>query len=188
MWFIILLAVVIGLVVVVKSRNKKKIIAEAKAFAAKIKSEKSIPVISTKMFLEKGEVAYLEEGANMLETRAVRESSGGFGGVRIAKGITVGRYSGTAESHQEWRKIDSGRLLVTNKRLIFDGQNGNKIIPISKILNVATGTKNIQISIEDKTKDVGFDVKNGYIWSVVLGVLRQTGGGNLDGVKLDFEF
>jgi len=199
MWFIILLFLVIaGIILFVKKLNRDKIrkwtlereriITEANLYADKIKTDKKIPIVSTSIFLESGESAYLEEHVGMLETRAVRKSSGGFGGVRIAKGITVGGYSGTSESHQEWRAIDSGKLVLTNKRIIFDGQKGNKVIQIPKIISVMTRNKDIQLSIDGKAKDVCFSVENGYIWSLVINIIKQTHGDELKDIKLDFNF
>ena len=178
----------IVLVAKIKKQNRSQTIAEASSYANKIKADKKIPVIQTNIFLENRESAYLEESVQMLETRAVRKSRGGFGGLRIARGITVGRYSGTSESHQEWRAIDSGKLTITNKRIVFDGQDGNKIIPISKIISVVTRDKDIQLSIADKAKDVCFSVGNGYIWSLVINIVKKTNGGELNDVDLNVEF
>jgi len=168
--------------------KKEKLLMEAKRYVAKIKAEKKIPTVPSKFLLNDGESVFLETTSNYLETRAVRKSSGGFGGIRIAKGITIGRYAGTSESHQEWRVIDSGKLTLTNKRLVFDGSKENKIIPIDKIFSVRTSLNDIQISIENKAKDSAFTVDNSYMWSLALDLLKQVKNPlDLEGVDLDVE-
>ncbi len=189
LWLVI--AVVIGIVIYVRKRKKQKkelLISEANALADRIKKDKVIPEISTGVFLDNGERAHLEESVQMLETRAIRKSSGGFGGIRIMKGITVGRYSGTSESHQEWRTIDSGKLTLTNKRIIFDGQKGNKVILISKIMSIDTALNTIQLSMEDRAKDVAYQVSNGYVWSLLLNILKQTKGDPDATINLETQF
>lgn len=172
-----------------KELKRQKLITQANAFVDKIKSDKKIPTVSTSLFLSDGEQALLEEGSQLYETRAVRKSSGGFGGIRIMKGVTVGRYSGVSESHQEWRVIDSGKIILTNKRVVFDGQKGNKVIPLNKILSVVVGLTDITLSIEDKAKDVAFDVPNGYVFGLLINLAKQIKDPtDLSGINLDVDF
>jgi hypothetical protein len=62
---------------------------------------------------------------NLLEPRAVRRSSGTYGGptIRLMKGLSFRFGSGTSqsESFDELRHIDSGTLVLTTKRLAFLG-------------------------------------------------------------------
>lgn len=146
----------------------------ADVYVAEIKEQGKLPQISVpSLLLTSGEYVFLKEETNLKETRAVRQSSGGFGGVRIAKGITIGGYSGSSESHQEWRLLDSGNLILTSKKLTFLGEKENRTIPINKIMAVEASISGIEISIEGRTKGVAFSVKNPYIWNIAISILRS---------------
>jgi len=95
---------------------KQKLINEANAFVTKIKEQKGLTPITTSILLKKEEDAYFQTGTVLQETRAIRKYTGSGRGVgfRIAKGVYVGvgGRSGTSESHEEWRAIDEGSLLL----------------------------------------------------------------------------
>ena len=108
-----------------KEQKRQQLITEANQYIEEIKTKKTIPIIKPSIFLREGESAFLEENTNLLETKAVRTFSGGSRGAsfRIAKGISVrtGSFSGTSQSNQEWAVLDTGNLIITNQRLIFNG-------------------------------------------------------------------
>jgi hypothetical protein len=171
-----------------KRSNKKKKIDEAQAYLSEVRRLGKIPSINSGLMLSSGEEAFLQENTVLRETRAVRHSTGGFGGVRIAKGITVGGYRGSSESHQEWRTIDSGQLILTNKKLIFDGKDGNRNMPIEKIIGCDAFSSSIQISLDGKSKDMAFPVKNSYIWASMIQVIKSVkDASDLKGVNLNVE-
>lgn len=92
----------------------------------------------------------------MQEPRAVRVSRGGYGGtsIRIAKGITLhtGGTRGRSESHDEIRNIDNGKLLITNKRIMFLGSNRTTNIDINKIVSIEDYLDGIKIQRSNKQK------------------------------------
>lgn len=172
-----------------KEAKKKSQLSEANDFAERLKTEKTFHTTKTHLLLQAGENAFLQEETALSETRAVRKSVGGFGGFRIAKGLTIGGYSGSSESHQEWRAIDSGQLVLTNKRLVFDGGKANKTIPLDKILSYNIFLDSISISVDGKSKDVNFEVKNPYIWACSIHVLKTVDNPlDLKNVNLDLSF
>ena len=188
----ILLVILIGVVIFLFkfSRNKKRqrLIIEAESYIQKIKSEKSLLMITSHLLLQSNETAFLEERSQLLETRAVRESKGGFGGIRIMKGVTVGRYAGKSESHQEWRVIDSGSLTLTNKKITFDGSKGNRNLSLADIVGCEATLSSIRISLDGKSKDVEFPVKNPYIWASLIQIIRSVKNPlNLEGESLNIE-
>jgi len=86
------------------------------------------------------EVAGVLPGTTLMETRAVRTSRGAYGGssFRIAKGVSfrLGGYRGTSESHDEFREIDTGTLVLTSQRLIFIGMKRTLATPLEKIIDI----------------------------------------------------
>ena len=130
--------------------------------------------IDQSIFLSNGECMFLKEKESRLkETRAVRKNSGSGLGFRVMKGVYLGGYSGKSESHQEWRILDSGELVLTNKKIIFRGNNENRTIPIDKIVAVKVYTDGIELTTESKSKSSIFAVKNPYIWNIALTILRS---------------
>ena len=90
--------------------------------------------------LDMGEELLCHAPTTLVEPRAVRSYSGGYGGpsFRIAKGISfrLGASGGTSESHEERRPIDTGTLVLTNQRLIFVGSKRTISVPIHKIVGI----------------------------------------------------
>jgi hypothetical protein len=180
------------------TKKKKELIRQQKAteaenYIAEVKSKKALPTIQTSIFLDKDEKAFLEEETKLNETRAIRKHSGGMGGIgfRVVKGVYVGggRRSGTSESHQEWRMIDSGNLIITNQRMIFRGGKENRAVPLKKILSVSISIDAIEVAVESKSKSMVFPVQNGYIWGAVINILRQVDDPlNLGDLNLDIQF
>lgn len=112
---------------------------------------------SVGLLLKKNEHPILElENITLQEPRAVRVSRGGYGGtsIRIAKGITLhtGGTRGRSESHDEIRNIDNGKLLITNKRIMFLGSNRTTNIDINKIVSIEDYLDGIKIQRSNKQK------------------------------------
>jgi hypothetical protein len=173
-----------------EEQRRQQLITEANQYIEEIKSKKAIPIIKSSIFLKEGESVFLEESTDLQETRAVRTFSGGSRGVgfRVAKGISVraGGFSGTSESNQKWKALDTGNLIITNQRLIFNGSKENRSFPIKKILSVETFIESIRISIDGRAKSLSFPVQNPYIWSTVINIVCSTKNPlKLDDIKLD---
>ena len=139
----------------------------------------ALSYISTNIILHKGEVAYLEETSNLFEPHSVRTYTGGTRGVSIPipglKGVRyrVGSFKGTSESHEELRKVDSGILLLTNKKLVFSGSNRIKTIKLDKIIQVYPYSDAIKISVDGRRKPSYFTVSDGKLWaSAIKGLIE----------------
>lgn len=99
-----------------------------------------LPTCHTNIILKKGEVAHFSYFADLIEERAVRgRYQGGSAGVsfRVAKGVSfrVGQSRGTYHSDREPVAVSSGKLTVTNKRIIFDGDKKGFNITIGQLLS-----------------------------------------------------
>jgi len=90
------------------------------------------------------------------EPRAVRRTTGGYGGpsFRVAKGVyfRVGGFRAKSESDEELRTIDQGSLTLTNKRLVFSGAKRTINIDLRKIVSVEPYSDGIAIRREGKEK------------------------------------
>lgn len=175
--FLLILCIVIIYII----KNKKIFIEENTAlielqsYIEKIKAEKLLPQINDpSLFLPMDEYIFLkEEKCYLKEPRAIRKNSGSGLGFRVAKGIYLGGYSGTSESNQEWRLLDFGNLILTNKKIVFRGEKENRTISIEKIISLKTYTDGIEIAIESKSKSTIFSVKNPYIWNLVFTLIKN---------------
>lgn len=67
--------------------------------------------------------------------------------IRIMKGVywRAGSIAPQRISEDEWRVIDEGTIYLTNKRIIFMGNNGNKTITLGKILGFEPYSNGIDI-------------------------------------------
>lgn len=174
----IVLAVMLVILKVIRSlptrkhRKKAAMIREANAFLAGIRARKALTPIAANILLKKGEDAYLEAACTLNETRSVRHYQGAAMRVRIAKGVYVGGGGGTSVSLPEMTRIDSGRLLLTNRRLLFDGSTDDRSIPLDKIVSVKSFLDAIEVSTESRQKSMYFTVPNPLIWSAMIQILR----------------
>lgn len=178
-----------------KSSKKKNLeikasnIEEAELYLKNVREIKALPTIHSSIFLSSGEQVFLEEESKLMETRSVRQTKGVGGGVRLFKGVSIGQWASQSESHKEWRTIDTGKITLTNKRIIFDGPKENRVIQLSKIIGVDTLLDSIEISQEARQNSSIFILKNPYIWTVVLRIIKSVPDPlNLGDIDLNIKF
>lgn len=103
------------------------------------------------LILLKGEIAYWEEPAKLLEEKVVKRGYvGGSQGVsfRVAKGITyrVGASKGQLISETAVVPTATGKLVITNKRVVFIGDRKSLNIKLDLILNLEMYTDGMNIT------------------------------------------
>jgi NADH:ubiquinone oxidoreductase subunit 3 (subunit A) len=158
-------------------KRKDRLLAEAKQFYRDIDSSRSLPVVSTNLMLEAGEVAFFSAPTPLMETRAVRQSRSGHVGVRVAKGVYAGSSQGTSVSTQEWTQIDEGQLVITNRRIIFQGTSTTRSIKFPKVLSIdydlseATGV--VLMAVEGRQKNMAFQASNPAVLSAIVQLCKQ---------------
>lgn len=136
----------------------------------------NIPVIVTDISLQKSELCYFNTDIDWLEQRTVTTRVN-YGGpsfrVKIVKGLyyRVGSVSAQRITEDVWKTIDSGKLYLTNKRVIFMGSKGNKTITINKILDFNVFSNGIEIQ-KDSGKSPFFEFNNNTdVFAVILAKL-----------------
>mgnify|MGYP001585472771 CR=1 FL=1 len=139
----------------------------------------NLPEVSNiSILLGKNEKCFLKlEGIELYEDRAIRDTTGGYGGFgfRVAKGISfrVGGFKARGESHMEKRCIDKGTLYVTNKRYIFDGSTKNIDGDLREVISVEAYDDGIKISRANKRDEVFVGDLNGeHIGAVISGLVK----------------
>lgn len=139
--------------------------------------EGNIPTLtSTNVITQKDEKVYWIEPSSLLEERAVnRRYAGGSQGVsfKIMKGVSyrIGGHKGHYVADKENVKVSSGKLIITNKRLIFSGDNKSFSTRIDKIIDInlfANGLKFSEIN-KNKPRLIEFEKKgNQEIFGAIL--------------------
>jgi hypothetical protein len=115
----------------------------------------NLPTVEVKnLVLQKGESPHWAEPASLLEERVVsRRYEGGSQGVsiRIMKGVSyrVGASRGNLIADKQIVPVSTGSLVVTNKRVIFNGNAKSFALRLDKILNVQPFGDGLQVS-DDK--------------------------------------
>lgn len=158
-------------------KKKELLVVEANQFSAKLDETKDLPAISSRIILKDGEEAFDETESALLETRAITYTRGSRSGgaFRIAKGVYVGGSSGSSRSEgkQELKLIDKGVLILTNKRLVFDGSHENRNINLDKVISVNPHLDSVEVSTENRSKSMLFTVPNPIVWVFKFQVLLQ---------------
>lgn len=133
----------------------------------------TLPIIrGLPIHLTKGEEGYFcDTSAVLYEPRSVRTGNVGGASFRVAKGVTIHSGGFSSESHDEWRETSRGTLYVTNKRIIFDGEMKNRVIPIADVMSVSAGYRNAVVNSHKLQRPVAFDSINGQIFAGVVNAL-----------------
>ena len=126
---------------------------------------KSINLVSGEMPLvlldQERAVAVLPK-STLWEPRAVRISSGGYGGTsfRIGKGFWIhsGRSKSTSQSLDKLQAADRGTLVVTNKRIAFLGVLKTVCTDLKSIVSIDTYQDGIGLHLKNKQKVECFNV------------------------------
>jgi hypothetical protein len=129
--------------------------------------------VPTDLILKSGESAFYSASSALYETRAVRQYQSGYTGFRVAKGIYIGGSRGRSTSSQEWSKIDSGILTITNKRLIFDGGSADRSVALGKILAADSSLDSVEVSVENRQKSMVFAAENPLVLAVIIRICCQ---------------
>lgn len=109
-----------------------------------------LPVIKPDIRIQKSENLYFKTPVVWQEQRKVRKRYN-YGGptarIKLAKGFyyRAGSINLQTDTRDEWRKIDRGKLYLTNKRLIFMGEKGNKVIRFNRILDIVPFKNGVHI-------------------------------------------
>jgi hypothetical protein len=168
--FAVVLAIVIAVRLVSSTRQRvqredifrvQKL--EAMAFLDRIEKTGKLPPPETNIIPQKGEVALLDEPSTFYESRSYRV--GGGAGTRIG-GVYVG--GGVSQSQQRLKQIDTGRLTLTNKRLIFDGSMENRTLRLPDIVSVERWQDAIEVSTQRRAKSQVFVVENPVLWATMV--------------------
>ncbi len=114
-----------------------------------------IPVLEVDLNLQRGEECYFITDVQWYEQRAVTQRvnyHGPTARIKITKGVYyhVGSIAPQRVSAEEWKQIDTGRVYLTNKRLIFMGSKKNSNIKLSRILSFTPYTDGVGLE-----KDAG---------------------------------
>ncbi|MBI1823987.1 MAG: hypothetical protein HY200_07975 [Nitrospirae bacterium] len=112
--------------------------------------------LDTPMILKKGEEAYyVVTGVALFEEKISRKSTRGEGiglSIRLIKGVTL--HPSLFQSHpvigKEMMKIDEGKLVITNKRIVFMGTSKDLAAEYKKILGVTPNAEGFQIEREGR--------------------------------------
>ncbi|MCX7846926.1 MAG: hypothetical protein N2595_02690 [bacterium] len=145
--------------------------AAARRFVADVNARGGLQPVTTAIVLREGEEAYFDEQAVLLETRSVRQSRGMGLAFRIARGIYLGGGDRYSESAPLLRRIDKGRLVMTNKRLIFDGATENRTIVLKDIISFTPYLTAVEVSVASRAKSMIFKLKNPVICATVGQIL-----------------
>lgn len=120
--------------------------------------EGNIPtLIATNIVTQKDEKIYWIETSSLLEESVVnRRYAGGSRGVsfRIVKGVNyrIGGHKGHYEVDKENVEVSSGKLIITNKRIIFSGDKKSFSTGLDKIIDISLFTNGLRFSEINKNK------------------------------------
>jgi hypothetical protein len=154
-----------------------RICAESDAFLHALEQGEEMPVVEPHLRLLDNECAYYCAPSSLYETRAVRHYQAGSVGFRVAKGVWIGGSRGQSVSRQEWMRIDSGVLTVTNRRIVFEGQTQTRAFMLRQLVTVNSYRDSVELGVENRQKRMIFEADNPLILvsiiSITCGVMER---------------
>ena len=156
--FLMALAIAKAIVSGIKHRkllNRRK--REKDDFVAEVSKTGSIsPLEQSPILLQKDELAIWSEKSTLFETRAVRR-----------------RQNGVSTSVQQWEPISDGTLVLTTKRLVFDGIEVNRTIPLGKVFSAKTSSDGdeLHVASSSRQKEMAFSSRNSFLLSWLVNTL-----------------
>lgn len=134
---------------------------EAQRYFELVKARNAFRTVTSRIALKDGEFAFYEAGSAFHERRAVR-------------------HRGSSVSSQEWQKLDSGALTITNKRIIFKGSSAIKDIKLDKMMSLKPWFEGVEVFVEKKQKGMMFTASNPILVSMLIQYFADGGSpGNL---------
>ncbi len=125
----------------------------------------NLPVYQPDIILPKSESCHYIASAKLYETRKVTTRVN-YGGptfrLKIAKGIyyRTGSVSVSRDTQDVLTFIDSGKLFITNKRILFVGERNNKTIRYAQVIDINPYSDGIEI-VKDAGKNATFQLFDG---------------------------
>ncbi|MSQ17246.1 MAG: hypothetical protein EXR54_06720 [Dehalococcoidia bacterium] len=137
-----------------------------------------LPAVASDILLKKAEVAHWQSEAEFWEERVTHKGYvGGSHGVsiRVAKGVSyrLGGNRGQLVTEKDIIKVDEGKLVVTNKRVVFNGFTNSFSIPFSKLINYVVYEDAIQLDKEGKTKPGYFKLQDPEVVAALISAVAQ---------------
>ena len=132
---------------------------ELKVFAEDVVRNGTIDqVADCPILLQADEAAVWSERTTLFEPRAVRR-----------------RINGVSRSFQRWEAISDGTLVLTTKRLVFDGDTVNRTIPFNKLLSSQSTPSGdeIHVASSSRQKEMAFSSRNSFLLSWLLDFLAR---------------
>lgn len=111
---------------------------------------------------------FRERKADFYQERTQTRYAGGSARVKISKNVSVGGFTGAPVRTESFTHIDSGELVLTNKRVIFVGDRKSIVIPVNKISAVERWRDAIDISKEGVVRQYRFLVEDGNFWADII--------------------
>lgn len=126
-------------------------------------------IVGLTTLLRDSEKTHHYSSAELFEERAVRTSQRAFGAVRVAKGVYIGGSSGTSKlAYSELTKVDTGTLLLTNKRLIYNGNFKNLEFELKEVSSIEEYKDAVKIAASNRKNIEFFKVAESHKWAVYI--------------------
>jgi hypothetical protein len=123
--------------------------------------------------LKKNELPYMSEYASIVEMTNMTVTDLGFNRISITPGRNKDNSYSKKRNVRGMYDTESGNLVLTEARLIFNGSERLLEFKIENILNMRTTWDSIIVSYEGKVKHTQFRVDNPIIWKGVFEILKD---------------
>lgn len=128
--------------------------------------------IETTFLLQKDEIAYLEENSSLSEAKTESQTTGGFLG--YGEGLFGGAVLTETTTRDSLKQIDTGKLVLTNRRLIFEGSLGLRIMGLADVVSAHAVSEALVVSSSSFHLRQFFAVKNPWKWIALIQAAKKS--------------
>lgn len=130
-----------------------------------VNSTRAFPTVDLNtVTAKKGEFGLINEGAQLYEMRAHRESVGMS--FRVAKGVYVGKRAYISKDHLD--RTAAGSIILMNQRLLFINAAKTMAIQIGDIISAQAGRDCLQVHSEKRQRQVIFEFRSAQLAALLI--------------------
>ena len=121
------------------------------------------------LLLKKGEFAiFTDTDVRYCQEKTKTTYYGGSARIRVCKGVSIGGGKGVPVKEEYIATLDTGRLTLTNKRIIFSGERKSTTIQLSKLVAIDRYRDAIDLTKENAVKKTMFVNIDGDLYAYVI--------------------
>lgn len=157
-----------------RRRRWNRLLAEAQQFVERVQQQRALSPVATGLALGPGEHAFYCAPSVFYETGLIRLEAKSPNPASASAHPPARRWGWR---RPRWRQVRtravSGRLTVTNHRLVFEAPSERRTVPLERMAHVASGLKRVELGLQGERSRLVFTAANPVILAAIIRLCGQ---------------